>query len=62
MSGHTPRRFRVWAEVRDGETTVELPAGATDAECEEACREALDLLISNGDTGWNELKPDGSEV
>jgi hypothetical protein len=56
-----PRRFVVWAEVLHAEHTVEMPANATDKDCEEACREALDTLIGNGDTGWNEVHEDGSE-
>lgn len=61
MSETKQRQFIVWAEVRDSNGTIETPAGASDAECEAACREALELLISNGDTGWNELDADGSE-
>lgn len=55
---HVKRRFVVWAEVRHAECTVEMPALATDDECEEACADALDSLIANGDTGWNELGVD----
>lgn len=57
-----PRRFVVWADVRHAETTVEMPPGSSDKACEEACREALDTLIGNGDTGWNEVHEDGSET
>lgn len=56
------RRFEVWLDVQvPGEeaTTeiVEMPASATDAECEEACRDTLDVMIGNElDTGWREIK------
>ncbi len=32
------RRFHVWAKVGDSQTTVELPAGASDDECAAACQ------------------------
>lgn len=56
------RRFVVWAEVRYSKHEVELPETASDEECEAACRYALDTLIGNGDTGWNELDDDGGPV
>jgi hypothetical protein len=55
------RRFVVWAHVSGAEHIVEMPAGATDKECEDECRNVLDTLISNGDTGWNELGVDEPE-
>lgn len=56
-----PRMFLVWADVSRREELIELPGTATDKECEDACKDALEVLISNGDTGWNEIHPDGSE-
>lgn len=50
-----PRRFRVWADVRAEEQIVEVSADATEKECQEACQDAIDVLIANGDTGWVEL-------
>lgn len=49
------RRFIVWAQVSHAEHEVVMPATATDEECEAACKDVLDVLIGNGDTGWNEL-------
>lgn len=56
-----PRRFVVWVDVSRREEIVEMPSTATDEKCEEACRDVLDVLISNGDTGWSELHPDGTK-
>lgn len=56
------RRFKVWLDkmvpgVTASYEAVEMPADATDAECEEACKDTLDVMISNElDTGWEELK------
>lgn len=55
------RKFIVWADVRRVEHEVEMPDTATDEECEEACSDTLNTLIGNGDTGWNEVLPDGTE-
>jgi hypothetical protein len=57
----TVRRFVVWADIHHAEHIVEMPPGSSDKECEDACQEALDVLIGNGDTGWSELHDDGSE-
>lgn len=51
------RRFEIWADVRDEECVIEMPDDASDDECEEACKDALNTLIGNGDSGWNELPP-----
>jgi hypothetical protein len=57
----TMRRFEVYLDVQvPGKEAsveiVEMPDSATDAECEEACRECLDTMIANElDTGWREL-------
>ena len=57
------RRFRVWLDVQvpgkdPSYELVEMPATATDKECNEACADALDTMISNElDTGWDELEP-----
>ena len=39
-----------------------MPDSATDKECEEACSEACEIIISNEfDTGWNEITNTGGE-
>lgn len=56
-----PRKFQVWCNCNHAgsepeETTIEMPADATDAECDEMCRDALNQLIANEfDTGWDEI-------
>lgn len=56
------RRFKVWLDkmvpgVTASYEAVEMPADATDAECEEACKDTLDVMIGNEvDTGWEELE------
>lgn len=55
------RRFVVWAEIRKSEVEIEMPDNATDEECEAACSDALETMIGNGDTGWNEVHEDGTE-
>ena len=55
------RRFEVYLDVQvPGKDVtvdvVEMPDTATDAECQEACRDCLDTMIGNElDTGWREL-------
>jgi hypothetical protein len=55
------RRFEVYLDVQvvgkeASVEIVEMPDSATDAECDEACRECLDTMIGNElDTGWREL-------
>lgn len=62
------RRFEVWmdrniAGVDPTVQIVEMPESATSVECEEACQDALDTMISNDlDTGWREIDEDGNEV
>lgn len=56
------RKFRVWLDKNvPGQSasyeTVEMPDGSTDAECEAACRDVLDVMIGNElDTGWEETE------
>lgn len=59
-----PRRFEVWLDkqvvgARASVEVVEMAPGATDKECEEACKECLETMIGNElDTGWRELAED----
>lgn len=56
------RRFKVWLDknvvgAMPSCEIVEMPDDATDADCQEACSDALQTMISNElDTGWRELK------
>lgn len=57
------RRFEVWLDkgvvgAKVLTCTVEMPSDASDDECDEACRAALDSLIEQLDTGWLELGAD----
>lgn len=60
--GTSARRFEVWIDKGvPGQpaivSEVEMPIGATDDECEEACSERLqDMLGNELDTGWREMK------
>lgn len=49
------RRFIVFAEVKSSEHIEEFEDDASDEEIEGTCKESLDTLIGNGDTGWSEL-------
>lgn len=54
------RVFDVWLDrnvvgAAAVEEVIEMPDDASDAECDAACRECLETMISNElDTGWNE--------
>lgn len=52
------RKFDIWVE-NDTET-LEMPDTATDAECEAACRDILEVMLGNIDSGFNEIKEDGT--
>lgn len=58
------RRFEVWLDknvigTEPSVEIVEMPEDASDAECNEACSDALETMISNElDTGWRELNDD----
>jgi hypothetical protein len=61
------RRFEVWLDVNvcgkeASSEIIEMPADATDEECQEACLDCLDTMIENElDTGWREIPPDEVE-
>jgi len=54
------RRFKVWLDVQVSgtdpyEEILEFPDDTSDEECEEACEDCLQTMISNElDTGWDE--------
>lgn len=49
------RYLHVFAEVRNSSLVLEIPEGATEDEVTQMGDDALDTLISNGDTGWDEI-------
>lgn len=53
------RKFVIWV-LKDTEK-LELPDTESDESCEAACREVLEAMLGNIDSGFNEVMPDGSE-
>lgn len=49
------RYLHVFAEVRASQTVIEIPDGLEPSEVDELGADALDALLGNGDTGWNEI-------
>lgn len=53
------RRFEVWIDCGHRDPileVIELSEGASEAEIDRACRDTLDEMLANYDTGWRELE------